>query len=1284
VNISPTRYLWAPALLVLLVDSLAASEPRVLIPIATEQAATWRYTTDKPADGWLKPDFDDRKWAQGKAGFGVTDSATPPETVGTAWTTQDIWIRKVIDVPDPLEFTTAGLIVRHDEDVDVYIGGTRVFSVRGFNMKWTAYDVTKPLKAALKPGKNLVAVHVSQTTGGQYIDLGLVLDPKQELAAAVKPIDPELQRLRDARWSEEKAWAWYADAGPIVGCNYLPRTAVNMTEMWQKETFDPKTIDEELGWAEKAGYNNLRVFVQYLVWKQDPEGLKRRMDQFLAIAEKHGMRVMFLPFCDCAFAGREPYLGKQDEPVPGVHNSGWVPSPGLKRVADRSTWPDLERYIKDLIGRFGNDRRVLIWDLYNEPGNSAMGEKSLPLAVAAFRWAREAKPSQPLTIAAWTNLDGRMSKALMEMSDVVSFHGYDKPEGIRRKSWTCRSYNRPVLCTEWLHRQSGNTFETILPIFAHDQIGAYHWGLVAGRTQTYMPWGSKKGDHIPKHWQHDVFHGDGKPYDAREFELLRQYREDFRRQPKGRRWSKQRIRQWYNDQPWPCGFNYIPADAISYTEMWMPYNFDPKGIDRELAMAEDVGFNCLRVVLPFVVWEHDPEAFKKRLDSFLAICDKRGIKVMFTLFDDCAFGSDEKLKNPTYGRQPEVLKGWYANGWTPSPGHDMVRDKATWPRLQKYVQDVIGTFKDDRRVWIWDLYNEPTNGGLGNTSVPLTELVFRWAREVDPSQPLTVAQWNGNAVLNNVIYAHSDVITFHNYGPAEGLKRHIEELSKQGRPLINTEWLNRGAGSLVETCLPVFHEANTGCMHWGLVNGKTQTNLAWGWRPGMAEPKVWQHDLFHADGKPYRPEEIKLFKKHLPARYMGWKAHTLKNGLVRLHVVPEIGGRVIQYALGEKEFFWVNPALLGKTSPATGLDPQGEWLNYGGDKLWPAPQGWDNDRQWPGPPDAVLDGQPYAVESGGDAMAVRVTSRDDPRSGIRFSRRIRLDPRSSRVSIEATMTNICDKPRRWGIWAHTQLDAGLPESDDYNRLMRAWCPINPRSHFERGYDVIFGEKDSPSFEADAKTGLMKVSYHYQVGKIGLDSHAGWVATVDGRRGDVFVQHFKFEPKREYPDGSSVEFWHNGPGRIYAYNKWLDMADNPAENPYVFESEVLSPLAQLQPGESYTWRYQWSACRIGGDFPVIGCSEAGLISQPLTAHRDGDRLRLRGRFGVFHLGRLVLELDDDKGKLLATETLTPTATPLEPIVLDRTIALPAAASSMAVILQDQQGKRIGEIARANEL
>ena len=329
------------------------------------------------------------------------------------------------------------------------------------------------------------------------------------------------------------------------------------------------------------------------------------------------------------------------------------------------------------------------------------------------------------------------------------------------------------------------------------------------------------------------------------------------------RWSEEKANEWYEQQSWPVGFNYIPANAISYTEMWMPYNFNPELINAELVLAESVGFNCLRITLPFVVWEHDPKSFKMLLNDFLEICDKHGIKVMPSLFDDCTFGADPKLENPWYGKQPDILKGWYANGWTPSPGHDMVRDPKTWLRLERYVKDIIATFKNDPRIWVWDLYNEPTNGGLGNVSLPLATEVFTWAREIAPSQPLTIGQWNDNNELNEIIYKNSDIITFHDYGDSRHLADHILSLKKYGRPIINTEWLNRVSGSIISTCLPVFQKENVGCMLWGLVNGKTQTHLHWGWRPGDGEPEVWQHDLFYNDHTIYDEKEITLLRKFI-------------------------------------------------------------------------------------------------------------------------------------------------------------------------------------------------------------------------------------------------------------------------------------------------------------------------------------------------------------------------------------------------------------------------------------
>ncbi len=331
------------------------------------------------------------------------------------------------------------------------------------------------------------------------------------------------------------------------------------------------------------------------------------------------------------------------------------------------------------------------------------------------------------------------------------------------------------------------------------------------------------------------------------------------------RWPEDKAWRWYGSQAWPCGFNYIPANAISYTEMWMDYNFDPQLIDRELALAQGVGFNCLRFVLPFVVWEHDPQAFQQRLDAFLEISTRRGLRAMPCLFDDCVFGHDERLKYPWYGKQPDVLPGWYANGWTPSPGHSMVRDPQTWPRLERYVRDIITQFKDDRRVWVWDLYNEPTNGGLGEASPPLVSAVFGWARQAGPAQPLTVGLWDGNEPLNALLLELSDIVTFHHYGNADSLTGRIDKLQRHGRPLINTEWLCRPKGSVVSACLPVFGQHNVGCLHWGLVNGRTQTHLHWGARPDHPQPQVWQHDLYHGDHRAYDQTELDLFRSAIQA-----------------------------------------------------------------------------------------------------------------------------------------------------------------------------------------------------------------------------------------------------------------------------------------------------------------------------------------------------------------------------------------------------------------------------------
>ncbi len=323
------------------------------------------------------------------------------------------------------------------------------------------------------------------------------------------------------------------------------------------------------------------------------------------------------------------------------------------------------------------------------------------------------------------------------------------------------------------------------------------------------------------------------------------------------RWSEQKAAEWNGRTSWYCGFNYIPAYAINYTAMWDKTTFDEKAIDKELGLAEGLGMNCLRAVLQYAVYEDDPIYFLNTLDKFMVLCAKHHIQFMPALFDDCSFGI---TSDPKIGKQPEPLDGWYAWAWSPSPGHGMVTNPKTYPELEKYVKAVIGRFKDDKRIMLWDLYNEPTNGGLGNTTLPLLRDVIVWARAINPIQPLSIGIFDGNPKLNDIILTNVDVITFHNYGDKVNLTTQINELKKYNRPIINTEWMNRYAASTITDNLSIFYENKVGCMLWGLVNGKTQTNLPWGHRPGDPVSKLWQHDLFHSDFAAYDQKELEILK----------------------------------------------------------------------------------------------------------------------------------------------------------------------------------------------------------------------------------------------------------------------------------------------------------------------------------------------------------------------------------------------------------------------------------------
>lgn len=336
-----------------------------------------------------------------------------------------------------------------------------------------------------------------------------------------KNISDNIQ-MNTTRWSPEKAREWYNKQPWLCGFNFLPSTAINSTEMWQLETFDPGTIDSELGWAHDLGFNSCRVFLQYIVWKQNPDSLKQRIDLFLKIASKLHISVMFCLFDDCAHTGKQPYLGKQDAPAPGIHNSGWTPSPGHERVTDCREWTTLEKYVKDIVGRFSQDKRIVAWDLYNEPGASGMGNKSLPLLEASFAWARSVNPIQPLTTGIWTPKLQELSKRTLELSDVINFHNYDSLAYLIKEIADLKKYNRPVICTEWMRRPV-SIFETHLPVFKNENVGCYIWGLVNGKMQTHFPWGSPKGAPEPKLWFHDLLRKDGTPFSKEEVEVIIKY-----------------------------------------------------------------------------------------------------------------------------------------------------------------------------------------------------------------------------------------------------------------------------------------------------------------------------------------------------------------------------------------------------------------------------------------------------------------------------------------------------------------------------------------------------------------------------------------------------------------------------------------------------------------------------------------------------------------------------------------------------------------------------------------
>ncbi len=341
-----------------------------------------------------------------------------------------------------------------------------------------------------------------------------------------------------ARWTAAKANSWYAQQPWLVGANYVPSDAINQFEMFQAATWDPQLNDKELGLAQGIGMNTMRVFLQDQLWQQDPAGFTKRLNEFLTIASRHGIRPIFVLFDSCW--DPRPKLGPQHPPVPGVHNSGWVQSPGAIELADPAYEPKLEAYVKGVVGAFATDKRVLAWDIWNEPDNpnDDYAKTEAPNKVAlvdallpkAFAWARAENPIQPLTSGVWQNdwshprRESATTKIQLAESDILTFHNYGWPEEFEARIQELEPYGRPILCTEYMARGAGSTFDNDLPIAKRYHVAAINWGLVAGRTQTYLPWDSWKRPYVllkPTVWFHEVFRQDDTPYRQHEVDLIR-------------------------------------------------------------------------------------------------------------------------------------------------------------------------------------------------------------------------------------------------------------------------------------------------------------------------------------------------------------------------------------------------------------------------------------------------------------------------------------------------------------------------------------------------------------------------------------------------------------------------------------------------------------------------------------------------------------------------------------------------------------------------------------------
>ncbi len=391
--------------------------------------------------------------------------------------------------------------------------------------------------------------------------------------------------------------------------------------------------------------------------------------------------------------------------------------------------------------------------------------------------------------------------------------------------------------------------------------------------------------------------------------------------------------------------------------------------------------------------------------------------------------------------------------------------------------------------------------------------------------------------------------------------------------------------------------------------------------------------------------------------YLGWEAEELANPWVKLEIVPQIGGRLIQVTFGGHDFLYINPQLKGKVLPLEGKGDDGR--NYGGDKIWPLPEGGQDEQHWSG--GGNLDSGPFTLQvlSQGPTCAVRLTGPVNPEIGQRYIRDISIGADTPVISFHVVMQNMSGFPQTWSEQTITEYPTSNPSgSENFNDKFWGVTAINPASPYLNGYHVRTGPAENPAFSVS--NGTLRVHWNDIMQEVWIDSPSGWLAAVDGMSGYTMVERHHIDPTAEYPSKATIIFYSSGPPET------RNQHTEPREGPFV-EAEMNSPMVELAPGESYAMDTQWYPTRMGEDFKTTTYS--GVIGTPLTATATPAGLVLSGNFGVFYAGDLVAHF---YGRGAGGTAKLMSVTPLEPVHLQTTIQAPPKTTRVSVHLVDSTG------------